>query len=125
MFLSFFIIIVLVLVAAVPQALAQGRDKSISTPDLAGQAPRVPQTYTSEGFSIEFSVEPVSADKRERKELLAGTEATLRFKIVEATGKKAVSNLRPAAWIDRREGRTNSERQRMSGEGPTVSATEF
>jgi len=35
--------------------------------------------------------------------LLAGTEARVRFKIVEATGGKAISNLRPAAWIDRRE----------------------
>ncbi|MCM3901480.1 MAG: hypothetical protein ND866_07220 [Pyrinomonadaceae bacterium] len=103
MFLKFYIVIVLLLVARFPQALAQDKTKSVSTPDNTSQGARTPQAYNREGFSIEFSIEPISSDKRERKELLAGTEAKVRFKIVEATGRKPVANLRPAAWIDRRE----------------------
>ncbi len=103
MFRRYFIAIVLVLVGGLSPALAQEGGKSVSTSKSARQAAHTSQIYDSQGFSIEFSVEPLSSDKRERRELLAGTEATVRFKIVEATGKKAVSNLRPAAWIDRRE----------------------
>ena len=35
-------------------------------------------------------------------ELLAGTEATIRFKIVDTNGGKPLNNLRPVAWIDQR-----------------------
>jgi len=69
----------------------------------SSQSSRTPQTYKQDGISIEFSIEPVSPRKSETDELLAGTEATVRFKIVDAIEGKAISNLHPAAWIDRRE----------------------
>jgi len=55
------------------------------------------QTYTQEGISVDFSV----AGQGKKGEPVAGTEATVRFKIVDANGR-ALSSLRPAAWIDRR-----------------------
>jgi DNA-binding beta-propeller fold protein YncE len=69
---------------------------------------RAPQIHNADGISVEFSVEPISPEKRDRDELFAGTEAQIRFKIVESTGRKAIRNLRPAAWIDRRAGTQTS-----------------
>lgn len=53
------------------------------------------QTYTQEGISVSFSVDGKP---------MAGREATVRFKIVDTNSGKALSSLRPAAWIDRRLG---------------------
>ena len=61
-----------------------------------------PQTYTQEGVSVEFSVDPISSTRSKSAELVAGTEATVRFRIYETNGGKALSNLHPAVWIDRR-----------------------
>lgn len=51
------------------------------------------QTYTQEGISVNFSLD---------KKPIAGKEATVRFKIVDTNSGKALSSLRPTAWIDRR-----------------------
>lgn len=77
---------------------AQDGSKPMPSPNQT----RAPQVRNADGISVEFSVEPISSEPRGRHELLAGTEAQIRFKIVEATGRKAISNVRPAAWIDRR-----------------------
>jgi len=58
------------------------------------------QTYTQEGISVNFSVD----GKGKKGEPLAGREATVRFKVVDTNSGKALSSLRPAAWIDRRVG---------------------
>lgn len=59
------------------------------------------QTYTQEGVSVNFSVD---------KKPMAGKEATVRFKIVDTNSGKALSSLRPAAWIDRRIGESTDAR---------------
>ncbi|MBC7909353.1 MAG: cytochrome D1 [Pyrinomonadaceae bacterium] len=59
-----------------------------------------PQRYTLEGVAVEFTVEPVARGKT--SDLLEGTEATVRFKITDTNANKAITNLRPAAWIARR-----------------------
>ena len=59
-----------------------------------------PQRYTLQGVTVEFTAEPVARGKA--SELLEGTEATVRFKITDNNAGKAISNLRPAAWIDLR-----------------------
>lgn len=51
-----------------------------------------PQTFTAQGISIEFTATPV----------IAGEEMTVRFKIADTNGVP-LSNLRPVAWIDRRQ----------------------
>lgn len=56
-----------------------------------------PQTFTAEGVSIEFSVQPAQSTQ-----LLAGEDATIRFKISGTNGAVPLSNLRPVAWIDQR-----------------------
>jgi YVTN family beta-propeller protein len=61
----------------------------------------IPQRYTLEGIAVEFSMEPVARGKV--SELLEGTEATVRFKIIDNNAGKALTNLRPAAWIALRE----------------------
>src|SRR2546425_1659033 len=96
-------LIVILLFLAPECAPLHAQDKSRSIPRQSGQPARTPQIQSAEGISVEFSVEPISSEKRGSNELLAGTEARVRFKIVEATGGKAITNLRPAAWIDRRE----------------------
>jgi YVTN family beta-propeller protein len=55
-----------------------------------------PQTFTQEGVSVEFNVESAKG------KVTAGTEATVRFKIVDTNSGKALSSLRPTAWIDHR-----------------------
>jgi YVTN family beta-propeller protein len=63
------------------------------------QKPAAPQTFTAEGISIEFSVQPVRSSLTEP---IAGEEATVRFKIAGTNGGVPLSNLRPVAWIDQR-----------------------
>jgi len=100
MFLRVFIIISLLLVADLSRASAQDTN---STQKTTGQVVRAPQIYNDQGISVEFSVEPRTSKKGEHANLLAGAEAIVRFKIVETSGGNALSNLRPAAWIDQRE----------------------
>lgn len=79
---------------------AQDRNKPMSPPDRSSA--RAPQVHNAEGISVEFTVDPISSEKRDRNELLAGAEVQVKFKILETTGGKAIRNVRPAAWIDRR-----------------------
>jgi YVTN family beta-propeller protein len=65
--------------------------------DPGGQQ-RTPQKFIHEGLSIEFSVDPI---EKGGAELLEGEEATVRFKITESRTGKAITNLHPAAWIER------------------------
>ena len=53
-----------------------------------------PQTFTAEGVSIEFGIEPGQP--------IAGEDATIKFKIAGTNGAVPLSNLRPVAWIDQR-----------------------
>ena len=70
------------------------------------------QKFTQEGVSVEFSVESLAAGKGKKTEPLAESEATLRFKIVDANTGRPLSSLRPAAWIDHRdEGTVTDPRQ--------------
>ncbi|HEX2271236.1 MAG TPA: hypothetical protein VHH35_16945 [Pyrinomonadaceae bacterium] len=64
---------------------------------LAQQSQPSPQTFTAEGVSIEFSVQPARSTQP-----IAGEEATIRFKIAGTNGAVPLSNLRPVAWIDQR-----------------------
>ena len=74
-----------------------------------GDRPRQPQEYLREGVAVEFTIEPVAARKGGASELLEGAEATIRFKITDTNAGKALSNLRPAAWIDQREAEKTSD----------------
>lgn len=60
------------------------------------------QTFTQEGVAVDFSVESAALGKAKKGEVTAGTEATLRFKIVDVNSGKPLNSLRPTAWIDRR-----------------------
>lgn len=64
----------------------------------AQQKPDTSQTFTQEGVSVNFTVESAAG----KANVTAGTEATVRFKIVDVNGGRALSSLRPTAWIDRR-----------------------
>jgi YVTN family beta-propeller protein len=69
----------------------------------SGDQSRVPQRYTREGVAVEFSIEPITQEKGAAAQLLEGAEATVRLKITDTAAGKALSNLRPAAWINLRE----------------------
>jgi YVTN family beta-propeller protein len=75
----------------------------------SGNQAFAPQRYTREGIAVEFSVDAVAPQRAKAHELLAGTEATVRFKITDASTGKALSNLRPTAWIDQRESDTATD----------------
>jgi len=64
-----------------------------------GQRTPAPQRYTLEGVTVEFSVEPLARKGADDARLLEGADATVRLKITDATQGKALTNLRPAAWI--------------------------
>ncbi|HEY2963664.1 MAG TPA: cytochrome D1 domain-containing protein [Pyrinomonadaceae bacterium] len=52
------------------------------------------QVFTEQGVSIEFSAAPKP---------VAGEEATVQFRITGTNGAVPLSNLRPVAWIDKRD----------------------
>lgn len=104
------LIVLLLLTATSTAAFAQDKSK-MTTPRVDSSAPRdnsaetpnSTQTYTREGVSVEFSVEPVSTARGKPSTPLADAEATVRFKIFDTNGGNALGNLRPTVWIDRRE----------------------
>ena len=58
------------------------------------------QTFNAQGVSIEFTATPVSP---EFQRVVAGEEATVRFKITGSNGNVPLTNLRPVAWLDLRQ----------------------
>ncbi|HEX8068821.1 MAG TPA: hypothetical protein VF546_02640 [Pyrinomonadaceae bacterium] len=67
-----------------------------------GESPRTAQKFTREGITVEFTIEPLTADAGHETRLREGAEALVRFKITDANTGQAVTNLRPTAWIDLR-----------------------
>ena len=98
MFIRFFTLLSLLLTPAFAHVCAQ-QNKAI-TPRPAP----TPQTFYAEGVSIEFTVQPARST-----ELIAGEEATVRFKISGTDGRVPLSNLRPVAWVDQRATRQMSD----------------
>jgi YVTN family beta-propeller protein len=113
MFIRFFTLLSLLLTTAFAYVCAQqskARAPKPAAPKPAAQrpaaqrraAPRTaatPQTFTAEGISIEFSVQPVRSTQTNP---VAGQEATVQFKISGTNGRVPLSNLRPVAWVDQR-----------------------
>jgi YVTN family beta-propeller protein len=60
------------------------------------------QTFVQEGVSVAFTVESAAAGKGKKTEAMAGTQATVQFKIVDTNSGRPLNSLRPTAWIDRR-----------------------
>ena len=83
------------LLLTTPFAHVYAQQSKTTTPKPAA----TPQTFTAEGISIEFSVDPVRSTV---KEPIAGEDATVRFKISGTNGRVPLSNLRPVAWVDQR-----------------------
>jgi YVTN family beta-propeller protein len=90
MLIRFFTLVSLLLITPFAFVCAQ-------TNKAAPKTVATPQTFTAEGISIEFSVEPARSKKP-----TAGEDATVRFKISGTNGRVPLSNLRPVAWIDQR-----------------------
>src|SRR5215213_9050446 len=65
---------------------------------VSGQA--APQTFSAQGILIEFSATPGRA---RQAQVVAGEEATVRFKITGSNGGVPLTNLRPVAWVDQRQ----------------------
>jgi YVTN family beta-propeller protein len=106
------LLFLLLLAGNSPAARAQETGEAGPPRPVAVEAARAPQTYTREGVTVEFTVEPFAAAKGRPFELLSGTEATVRFRVFETAGRGPLSNLRPAAWIDRRaDGHAPDERE--------------
>ena len=95
------LLLILSLLGGFPQVCAQNNSQTLPQ-TVSAVSPRALQTYTRQGVSIEFSIEPLASGQRNSAELLAGTEARVEFKILDANGGETLSNLRPSAWIDQR-----------------------
>ena len=93
MLIKFFTLFSLLLTTAFTHVYAQQSKTTAPKPAAT------PQTFTAEGISIEFNVEPV---RPALKEAIAGEDATIRFKITGTNGRVPLSNLRPVAWVDQR-----------------------
>ena len=57
-----------------------------------------------EGIAIEFSIEARDEDAKRSADLIGGENAIVRFKISDTSSGTPVTGLRPAAWLDYREG---------------------
>jgi YVTN family beta-propeller protein len=95
--------VVAFVLATSPATYGQQASKPTPSPTGIEKSSGQPQIYKADGISVEFSFEPISPGKGDKTELVAGEDATLRFKIRETSGGKGLSNLRPAAWIDQRQ----------------------
>lgn len=104
MHLRLVILIISIFAGEFPQAYAQDKSKITAPQTGSEESSRALQTYTREGVSVLFNIEPISSGKGKSTQLLAGTDATVRFTIVDEKGAKPLGNLRPTAWIDQREG---------------------
>jgi YVTN family beta-propeller protein len=93
MLIRFFTLFSLLLTTAFTHVYAQQSRATAPKPAAT------PQTFTAEGISIEFSVDPVRPTV---KEPIAGEDATVRFRISGTNGGVPLSNLRPVAWVDQR-----------------------
>jgi YVTN family beta-propeller protein len=98
------VVILVILATGRADTKVEAQDKSRVAPIKTGgeESRGKIQTYTQEGISVEFSVDPISSVKSKPTELLAGTEATVRFRIVDSKEGKGLSGLRPVAWVDQR-----------------------
>ncbi|HKP73012.1 MAG TPA: cytochrome D1 domain-containing protein, partial [Pyrinomonadaceae bacterium] len=87
-----------------PQPAAQTNASATKTAAASAAASNAPQKITHEGVTIEYSVEPVAKSEG----MLEGKEATVKFTIRDTTNQP-LTNLRPAAWIDRRKAGTTTD----------------
>jgi DNA-binding beta-propeller fold protein YncE len=94
------ILIIILVVGNLLQVYAQ--DKPTANPTKSASGYSTSQTFTQEGVSVEFSIKPVSSGGENVTGLVAGTEAIVRFRINDVASK-ALSNLRPTVWFDKRE----------------------
>jgi YVTN family beta-propeller protein len=97
MLIRFLTLFSLLLITPFTHVFAQG---SKAAPKPAAS----PQTFTAEGISIEFSVQPARST-----EPIAGEDAIVRFKISGTNGRVPLSNLRPVAWVDQRASKVISD----------------
>src|SRR5882724_613551 len=103
MHLRLIILTIFLLLGGCLPVFAQSSAADVPLRTAAKDSARGSQTYTKEGVSVEFSIQSISTARGQGSGLVADTDAIVSFKIVDANERKALSNLRPAAWIDRRE----------------------
>ena len=60
-----------------------------------------PNAITSNGITVEFAARVVGQDD-ERAKIVAGQDIELRFKVADAVTGTAISDARPAVWVDAR-----------------------
>src|SRR3712207_2682186 len=80
------------------QQKTETRQAAATTP-AAVKPVTFPQKFTRDGINVEFAVEPLPKELR----LMEETEALVTFKVTDAATRTPVTNLRPAAWLDRKE----------------------
>jgi YVTN family beta-propeller protein len=66
----------------------------------APAAPRAPQKITSQGVEVEFTINPVAADKQSGA-LLEEQDALVRFRVTDTASKTPLAGVKPSVWISR------------------------
>src|SRR5437762_14058844 len=97
------VVVVFVFMLAGVSFQIDAQSPNTGTPQTGAPSP-AQRAFVQNGISVECSVDQLSPRKGDTTNLLAGTEAIVRVRIVDATEGKPVTNLHPSAWIDRREG---------------------
>jgi YVTN family beta-propeller protein len=86
--------------ASPPLAAQQKTEvKPVAPQTVASKTVTFPQKFSREGLEVEINVEPLA----EGKPLMEDTDAVVTFRVTDAATHNPVSNLRPAAWVDRKE----------------------
>jgi YVTN family beta-propeller protein len=60
------------------------------------------QRFEQEGIAIDFSINPLDAEKVRGKSLLAGSDAVVSFRVTDTHTGQPVTGLHPNAWINAR-----------------------
>lgn len=60
------------------------------------------QRIEREGIAVDFSINPLDADKAKDQRLLAGADALVTFRVTDSRTGQPVTGLRPNAWVSAR-----------------------
>jgi hypothetical protein len=88
----------LTFIPVVGRSQSQGPDKQIAAAEKTG-APK--KRIVQEGVAVEFSITATSSEQGKSAELMEGVDASVRFKITDATTGAALTAKHVRNWFNR------------------------
>jgi YVTN family beta-propeller protein len=102
------VLLLLLLLPIVPcaaQEKSAGPAAAQTSPAPGGDA----QRWVKEGVAVEFRVRPLDPGQSQTGAFVEGQDVSVEFKITDANTGRPLSGVRPAVWIDGREGATDQK----------------